>query len=130
MNRNTGLKAFFLIALLTATNASAEIGKWYGPVTIEKMGHLMDQPYGNTERSKLFVKFKEPIEIGCAATQEGKIASYRSPSPNEWNQNWNGTWQSLIMTAHAQKKQVMLYLQKEICDPTYGALIQGVEIIL
>lgn len=120
-----------LFTILMASPASAEWGQWYGPVTVSSFGHYLDEPAGNPIRSKLFVKWKEDISVpGCAASQAGKIASHKVPSPNAWNENWNGTWQSLLMSAQAQGKRVMLYLNPGDCHASLGANLLGVEVLV
>ncbi|MCG7499205.1 hypothetical protein MHO82_20270 [Vibrio sp. Of7-15] len=116
---------------LGITKTYAELGAWYGPVTVTSMGHYVDQPAGNHSRSKLFVKFNGSISIpSCTVTEANNIVGYASPSPNAWNEGWTTTWQSLLMTAQAQKKEVMLYLQKGNCNSKVGAQLLGVEVLM
>lgn len=79
--------------------------------------------YWNGINAVLTVTFKEPINTGCTASDNGKLVSYWSNPLNGYHQSWL----SIIIAAKAMGQKVRMLYENTICDSVGGRMMHGLE---
>lgn len=117
-------KLSFLLLMLFSTSSFAAF-EWMGPFTVKEAGvwaHASKYAIVSVHVNEV-----DQLKTGCAMTDQEGMLSYWSTSVN----NYFSLWQSALLSAQAQNKKVMLYVNtsSSYCSTPYGSKINGVKVL-
>lgn len=117
-----------LVLTIIWLSGFASAGEWIGPFSIESVSSSAEScgtSCGSFYRLRVTVKedLVGNLETACAITNNSRTFVYYSSTINSWGMQWG----SLLMSAEAQGKEVMIY-DIGSCS-SIGAKFNGVKLL-
>ena len=112
----------FILTLVLSTTSSSVFAafSWQGPFTVKHV----ETGYINNA-AVITVTLNEKIKTGCSQADSKGIMSYWSTDIHPWHTQY----QSALLSAQAQGKQVMIYVNGSDCNTHFGAKMHGVKVL-
>ena len=113
-----------IIGLLLSLVCSSSFAafSWQGPYTVKNVTSASLQ--GSVVTS-VTVNEASNIKSGCAIADEKGVMSYWSSGGGFWHSQWLST----LLSAQAQNKPVMIYVDWKQCNSSFGASFSGVKVL-
>ncbi|WP_290519143.1 hypothetical protein [Alcanivorax sp.] len=116
-------RVFYVLAICLFSSVVAA-GQWTGPYTVASISSSAEScGSGCGSYYRLRVEVKEDPGTTCQLTNDSGVFVYYSSTINSWGLQWA----SILMSAQAQAKQVMIYDQGT-CS-SLGLRLLGVKLV-